>query len=167
MSKTLDQIADIIGGTAMLKLAAVYGGKSIFLPASIAPAHPVAKLLGQEAAQALSVWLAGGVVKVPAAKEFEMLRTAQRVADMSERGFGARSIAQSLGIHPNSVSNMRALAQRSGMLEVAMAIDTELQRGAQAASLQVDLFAPGGPKPSRARGRKRGAHTAQAPHKNG
>ena len=145
MSKTLDDIAEIVGFTATLKLSAVFGGAAIFVPKEVGPNHKVSKLIGHDAAQALAAWLAGSVVKIPASREFVMLRTAAAVTDMSARGFGPRAIAASLGLHPNTVANMQALAKRAGIEATSEALD---QLQSCAAQLQPDLFA----QPAHARG---------------
>ncbi len=65
-SQVLDEIAEAIGLPAAIELARVYGGRTLHVPKTMHPLHPLVLALGSGPAGALSRDFAGMVLDVPA-----------------------------------------------------------------------------------------------------
>ena len=87
----LAYLSSRIGAAATLALIEAHGGTRLHIPKSAPPTARLTRLLGPEAAHALSAWRGGEDVKIPLAKGWRI-----RVHRAEGLGYGA--IARRLGI---------------------------------------------------------------------
>lgn len=59
------EVTQLIGQEAAVKLAAQYGGTRLYIPATIKPEHDLCQLLGQVAAQQLAEEFCGLTLEIP------------------------------------------------------------------------------------------------------
>lgn len=63
----LQEIAELIGMAAMLKLVAKYGGVRLYVPKTIATGHDLVELIGRQAAETLADHFGGEMLEIPKA----------------------------------------------------------------------------------------------------
>jgi hypothetical protein len=103
----LDELAELIGRPGALALCALYGGRRLYIPATVDPAHPLVLLLGDLMAGRLAARFGRETIDVPlppvtAARAAEARRlraqllTLDEIAD--ELGVTRRSVCRLLGV---------------------------------------------------------------------
>lgn len=115
LSGILGEIAEHIGREAALALAQAYGGRTIYLPARMAPDHEIAQAIGYEAALSLVHAYGRGDFLVPMGPTghyvASRMETAKRIAQLNEQGKGAGAIAREAGVHERTVYRHRAVGR--------------------------------------------------------
>lgn len=93
----LAEIAEVAGTGAALSLVAAHGGQRIYIPASMGDGHPLVRLLGRDAADALAGRFGPAALDVP---RFSASTTRRRAADavrLRAEGKSANAVARQLG----------------------------------------------------------------------
>jgi hypothetical protein len=98
----LVEIASRIGAEAALKLAREYGGVRLYVPQTMRSGHPIARLIGPVAAQALCDWRPGEQLELPTLYAMRAKKAMIIKAEGSNR-----AIARSLGVSERYVRLVR------------------------------------------------------------
>lgn len=77
----VEELAEVIGQTALVTLCQAFGGTKIYVPARIAPNHPIAEAVGVKAATRLAEHYYGTQIDLPKAHVRR-----QRVMEMAKSG---------------------------------------------------------------------------------
>ena len=112
LPQSLQEIAEVIGLMAVLKLVDRYGGRRICIPRRLEPGHPLIEVLGQRQAAALVQTYALERIHVPNAaralvsardKEIRRLKAQQSVTSLAEDfGLTERQVYRILAEEPDS-----------------------------------------------------------------
>lgn len=97
-SHVLDDVAEVIGLSAALKLSWRFRGQDIYIPKSLGSAPHIVEAIGQEAAEALADCYGGITLPIPR-------RAGERamVLQLANDGMPRRQIADTLGIGERQV----------------------------------------------------------------
>lgn len=109
----LEDIAAEIGFTATVRLSAAYSRRNIYVPATITPAHPLAALLGNDAAARLSKAFGNEILYVAGLDDFDRWRMVRAAAEMAARGIPRAEIARALMV---SVPHCRKLLEEAALI---------------------------------------------------
>lgn len=113
----IDQIGEIIGATATLRMLALFGGTFLHVPETMSEAHVIARSIGLPAARKLSAHFAGEKLAVPRGEDdFTRLTRVRRVAGLLRAGTSPADIALLVGVHPRQIRNYRVEAEQIGLL---------------------------------------------------
>lgn len=110
----LDELIEVVGDPAALKLVAAMGGSRFYVRERMDAGSPIAEAIGLEAAQILAAHIATGigglVVEIPMGPSS---RTAQYRTRLLERvrssNLSERDIAREMGVHGRTVRRARRL----------------------------------------------------------
>lgn len=100
----LDGLASLIGFSETCVLAAVYAGRSLYVPKTIDAEHQLSLLIGLDAAQVLVSQFGGGeAIKIPAAFVYDRYVNIMRTTQMAGHGLTAIEIAAELKVSVRTV----------------------------------------------------------------
>lgn len=108
MTPLLNRIADVAGLAAALKLGSEKAGEQIHIPKSMSPENDLAKLIGFEAAQKMSLAFGGGNLLIPAALSGNRRRIRSTIDDMIDNGHSDNEIVRATGVCRRTVTYRRA-----------------------------------------------------------
>lgn len=114
----LDDIAQVIGFNATLRMLAIFGGSRIYIPETIPAHHVIARTIGPDLARALAERFAREQLEIPAAETFVLLQRIRRVAGLLRAGIDPRDIAGIIGISSRQLCRYRAEAEEMGLLDM-------------------------------------------------
>jgi hypothetical protein len=118
LPQVLADIQAIIGRQAMWTLVAAHGGRTIYIPATMTKGHALAKLLGFEAAAALSLHyrdttadlsFVGRKLLIPMASAAQQRAAWQETLDA---GLSLPEIAARMGVHERTALRHRSAARK-------------------------------------------------------
>lgn len=109
----MEDVGAVMGFEAANRLIAVFGGSKLYVPATIPPSHPIAKVVGDVAAARLADAFGSEMIDLPSNEEFLRLRRVRAVATLTKRGFDCRDISEHVGV---SMRHVRNLARKAGAL---------------------------------------------------
>jgi len=112
----IDTLCNTTGGTAALRLLALFGGAELDVPKAITPDHILARLNNLESAARLATAFGGGSIRIPEAADFTDLQRVRQVSRLVRAGVSPREIAMMLGIGTRQVTRYRAEAEALGVL---------------------------------------------------
>lgn len=106
----LNEIAEIIGSEAAVRLGQTMGGARIYFPATAKEDHPLTMILGQDTAQKLCDYYSGDTVDIPSKQIFRELRDKIIRHDYHtmklEQGCRANHLALKYGLSRRQVLNI-------------------------------------------------------------
>ncbi|MBI1407318.1 MAG: hypothetical protein GC145_14485 [Caulobacter sp.] len=102
-SGTTGALTSLLGVEAMTRLSDKFGGRRIYVPATIGPDHPLAVAAGLEAALQLVAHYAGHTLSLPITPARR-----QRVLELDKRGFTKALIAETVGLTERRVYQILA-----------------------------------------------------------
>lgn len=103
----IEDLGAIMGMEASLRLLALYGGSSLYVPLEVTCNHPLALVLGLRPFQRFVDEYGGEVLSVPANTEYDRLRRVRKVVRLLHDGVDVNEIARRLEITPRHVRNLR------------------------------------------------------------
>lgn len=105
----LTDLIDIVGEKAAIALISARGGESVYVPARIEERHPLADVMGLDAARALSDHLGGrGVnVMVPRANTSDWQLRRQKTAALLSAGATESMIAREMRVTTRAVQRFK------------------------------------------------------------
>lgn len=108
----IEDLGAELGCEATLRLIAVFGGASLYVPCDPTPGHPLECVLGRSAfARLVNGW--GGLsISIPVGGEFDRLRRLRRVARLLSTGLSVPQVAQEVGLTERHVRNLGRQAAR-------------------------------------------------------
>lgn len=113
----LGEIAQATGADTALKIAAVYGGTRIYIPAKPSAAHPLSRLVGHAAALAIGAALVanrtGLDLLIPMGPDASKRHRWRRMAELIDAGLPKRQIARVLRVHERTVQAHRNKARKT------------------------------------------------------
>lgn len=112
----IEDLGAVMGAEATLRLIAVCGGATLYVPMESSPDHAIAKIVGPAAFRNLSDAFGGETIDLPEADDFKRLRRVRRVAFWLAKGYRVSEIAKELGISARQVANYRAQAEELALL---------------------------------------------------
>lgn len=130
-----EELARFIGFIATIRLCAVYGGRSLYVPGIAEPDHFLATLLGAEAFAALVKEFRSITIAVPKVEEFERWSKVRQVSQFLSKGATPKEISRALTLTPRYVRMLRKDAEKIGLLPMVLTSG----QGKQAAE-QVAMF---------------------------
>lgn len=95
-SPTIGGLTAVLGAESLAKLSARFGGRRIYVPATITPDHELVVVLGLKAAKALATHFAGLTLSVPMPQHAADRR--RQVIEMNAEGFTRAAIAEKVGL---------------------------------------------------------------------
>ncbi len=95
-SPTIGGLTALLGDEALAKLSARFGGRRIYVPASITSGHELVLVVGLEAAKVLATHFAGVTLSVPMPQHAADRR--RQVIEMNAEGFTRAAIAEKVGL---------------------------------------------------------------------
>lgn len=98
-SEFLEELIELIGEAAMIRLAEEFGGTRLYVPAAMGPAAPIARAVGMEAAARLAAQYSPDKIKVPLAREL-------RASHYHASGLSYARIAVRLGMTETGVEKL-------------------------------------------------------------
>ena len=105
MTGTIDQIAEVIGQDAAVRLCQAVGGVSWYIPHKPGPDHQIAKIIGQRAWIGLCATFGGTRLNLPKGEaRLKHLRATQL---LKAGEFSVRQIALQTGLTERTISRMR------------------------------------------------------------
>ncbi|KQO53089.1 hypothetical protein [Methylobacterium sp. Leaf85] len=109
----LDELADVIGDVAALRLVAAMGGTRFYVRADIREDSPIVAAIGMEAATVLAKHIATGIgglaVEIPRGPSNFMAEYRRRLLDLAATpGLTEAQIAQEMKVHGRTVRRARA-----------------------------------------------------------
>lgn len=106
-----DALSDKIGATSALRLIALFGGASLYVPDAASTEHPIGRAIGREPMEILCAVWGGQTIDLPQLDEFDRLRRVRKVARLLSACHSPSDIAKLLGISYRQVTNYRAQAE--------------------------------------------------------
>ena len=99
----IEEIAEVAGRQAAIRLAMRLGGSVIHVPrpSHVSPDHPLAEAIGIDAARAVAERFAGEGLYIPMSRRFV-------ARHLSDEGLAARQIASQLGVSIRTVQRYRS-----------------------------------------------------------
>ena len=125
----LDDLAPVIGYRATRVIAAWFAGRDLHTPARSWPGHPLAKLIGQPAFDALVREYPSERFRIPTNEDDDRCRRDRVVAERLVAGRSCVEIADELGLTVRRVEQLRFELVDQGVLEYAQGFDSAMQAG--------------------------------------
>ncbi len=101
-SRSGPELEELLGETALVRLAEAFGGTRLYVPATMKPEHEIVRVIGMDAAVLLSKRLGGAAtIRVPLAREL-------RARHYRATGKSNAQIARALGITETGVDKLVA-----------------------------------------------------------
>jgi len=102
----LEDLGAIMGTEAALRLIAVFGGGSLYVPNTPDATHPIALVVGQRPYLRLVDAYAGQSLSLPAGSEFLRLRRMRQVVRLLAEGVSTEELARRFGCDPRTIRNI-------------------------------------------------------------
>lgn len=116
----MEDICREIGFEASVRLAAVHGGRTLYVPMQCAITHPLHALLGEKPYLAFVDLYGGETLTVPKLEAFDRWRRVRGVSDLLKRGIPRRDVAKILGLTERQIINLAAMAEEIGLLPLVL-----------------------------------------------
>lgn len=110
-----EELGAVIGTSATLRLIAVFGGSSLYIPAGTSDDHVIAHVIGSTAFSHLVQAFGGDVLPIPLGDEFSYLRKVRRTVELQAAGETVAAIAKKFGCSERQVRNYRYAATDMGL----------------------------------------------------
>jgi hypothetical protein len=104
---THEDLAQIIGFSSTLRLAAYYGGRNLTVPRNVSEQTVLAKVIGLSAAKMLSTEFAGECLWVPTLHIAEVEMRNAKVLEQLRNGYGTDQVAANAGLSVRRVQQLR------------------------------------------------------------
>ena len=115
----LDELADIVGYTATCALVAWYADRNLYVPARWA-GHPLCRVIGVEAMQALVEARAGETLAIPADAGVPLMRRDREIAERYAEGWTPGRVATDYGLTLRRAQQLRDELDARGWLAYAV-----------------------------------------------
>ncbi len=116
----MEDICREIGFEASVRLAAVHGGRTLYVPEKIVSGHHLRALLGEKPFAAFVGLYGGETLTVPKLESFERWKRVRGVSELLKRGMPRRDIAKILGLTERQIINLIAMAEEIGLLPLIL-----------------------------------------------
>jgi len=113
---THEDLAQIIGFTATVRLSAYFGGKNMTVPKNVSEKTVLAKLIGMSAARMLSAEYGGERFAVPTMHLAEVELRNARVLEQLREGVSTDKIAANAGLTQRRVQQLRLQFEAAELL---------------------------------------------------
>lgn len=107
----IEDLGAVMGTEAAMRLIAIYGGASLYVPAAASDEHAICRVIGRKPFDRLCEAYGGETIDLPEHEEFSRLRRVRQVARLLSSGHRVREIAAFLGMSERQVANYRAQAE--------------------------------------------------------
>ena len=112
----IDDIGHAIGTRAFLRLSALYGGRTIYVPGTPTQGHPLECAIGPTAFVRLVEAHGSQTIRMPKASEYEVMSRVRTVACLVRKGTPQERICAEMGISRRHFFRLRAKAEACGLL---------------------------------------------------
>jgi hypothetical protein len=117
LPETLQEIVQLIGMVATLKLVGKYGGTRLYVPKRVLTGHPLAALIGRKAADTLADYFGGEVLEIPRALSANVAQ--RNVAIKQEyRQLSQRQLALKYNLTERQVRNIVTGDQQDDQMQL-------------------------------------------------
>lgn len=114
----LQEIAAQIGLPATLRLAAQFGGGSVYLTTTPRAGSPLVECVGPAAAARLGAFYGTGDLPIPMGRAAQRAQRNRELLDARRRGLSVRALARQFGLGERAVAEILAAnRERSGALK--------------------------------------------------
>ena len=113
---TLDDLANIIGFSATVRLSAFFGGKNLYIPASISPGQVIVTLIGEPAARRLSDEFGREHIALPSLHGPLREQRNSTIYYRLVAGESPRQISAAIGLTERRVIQIKCELERLGLL---------------------------------------------------
>jgi len=116
----LNEIAEVAGLPAALKLCEDYGGREVYIPAKVGASHWLAQCVGLEAARAIVEHFSahveneleesrhGARIMVPMGSRNFHAKARKRAAELLREGVSHSKTAEAVGVHTRTIERVAA-----------------------------------------------------------
>lgn len=115
-SKLLDEIKTAVGLQAALVICRRWGGRILYVPASVNEFHPISLAIGYEAAAKLCSRFAGGNMSIPAEANILLDIRNEMILEDRGQGLSLRVVALRYGISERMVRKIEEKARNRSAL---------------------------------------------------
>ena len=129
----LDDLAPVIGYRATRILQACFPARRLHVPTRTWPTHPLARLIGAPALEAMVREYPGERFWIPSQADDDAFRRDWQIAERMAAGQGVADIAHRFGLTAKRVQAIRVELVDRGWLDYAQGFRTAMQRAPKAA----------------------------------
>lgn len=129
IASDLDDLAPVIGYRATRIIATWFAGRDLHAPVRCSVNHPLERLVGRSAFEALVREFPGERFTIPTHAKDDACRRERRVAEAFAAGKSCAEIAEQEGVTKRCIELLRADLAESGLLVYAQGFDTAMARG--------------------------------------
>jgi hypothetical protein len=122
---THEDLAQIVGFSATIRLTAYFGGRNLFVPKSVSEETVLAKVIGESAAKLLAQEYGGDVVWVPTLHLAEVDLRNARVLEQLRKGVSTDVVAANAGLSVRRVQQLRLQFEAHELLPKILGKNTE------------------------------------------
>jgi hypothetical protein len=113
---THEDLAQIVGFSATIRLTAYFGGRNLFVPKTVSEQTTLAKVIGESAAKLLAQEYGGDVVWVPTLRLAEIDLRSARVLEQLHDGVSTDKIAENTGLSLRRIQQLRLQFESQDLL---------------------------------------------------
>ncbi|NMG46746.1 hypothetical protein GO613_01305 [Azoarcus communis] len=111
----LEDLGAVMGTEATLRLIAVFGGASLYVPQRATNEHPISWVVGKAPFVRLVEAFGGDVLSLPDNSDYERLRRWRRVVRLLAKGATVADVATTFQVTERTVRNIRRQAELCGV----------------------------------------------------
>ena len=104
--RILDELASIIGYQPTARLLRAFGGRRLYIPATLDDEHPITWVVGYTHAQTLTTRYGGERLDLPDEHIIVLDLRNQRMAAEYRRGHSVRQLAKTYGMSPRGIRHI-------------------------------------------------------------
>jgi hypothetical protein len=117
---TLDDLSALIGFSATVKLAAWFGGISLWIPDVVEEGQVLVRLVGMSSAAKLTQEWGCSFVYMPPLNAYEDEVQRRQIGRMLEKGFGSKEIARHNRLSERRVQQLARELEQQGLIEIVV-----------------------------------------------
>lgn len=119
-NSVLEDICGEIGFTATIRIVALCGGGTLYVPTAAEEGHPMALAIGLSAWRRLVALWPGETLDVPLNAEYHHATRLRAVAALIQSGMAVKDIGGVVGLTERQVRRLRAEAEEIGLLPLVL-----------------------------------------------
>lgn len=103
----MDEVCRAVGFDAVMRIVAMWGGVSLYVPAVMTPTHPIARDIGLDDAERLAQRFPNEIIQIPKL-DYSYLRQRNNIRMLKQKGLRAVQIAAVMGMSERQVHRVLA-----------------------------------------------------------
>jgi hypothetical protein len=113
----IDDLGAAIGTRAFLRLSALYGGRTLYVPGAPTQGHPLEHAIGPDPFARLVRGFGSQTLRMPKASDYEHAAKVRAVAGLIRQGMTQDDICEALSISRRHFFRLRAKAEACALVE--------------------------------------------------